>query len=183
MLDLYDEDKYSWMAQGYSAKQAESLQGGLMYDQMSPQEQLVFKTKNPMIAKALDEGTVSKELLGDLSTTTDPKTGQTVPKYTYDQLVEKYPNTPPADIKALIVPAERNSMTDDVNQWLSDKKEAVATMIDDKYKDDKGNLGYSAFMADPKYKQLVDKLTLEYGSVFSSKEIEQVIYNSVYSSR
>lgn len=175
------EDKYSLMSQGYSAKQAKALQGALNYDTMSEPEKLIFETQNPTIAKSLQEGKMSKELIQDIGTTTDPKTGQTVPKYTFDQLVEKYPNIPAADIKSIITPVERNSLMDDVTQWLSDKKDAVKVMIDPSYKDDKGNMGYSAFMSDPKYKQLKDKLSLEYGSVFSDRELDQLIYNTIYS--
>jgi hypothetical protein len=170
-----NEDKYHFMAQGYSQKQADELQGGLRYDTMSEPEKLIYQVTNPQMAKMLEEGGVNKELLSDIGTKTT-ETGETVPKYSLDELKEKYPNVPEATLKPLVIPMERKSLQDDVQKWFNGGiKEAAIDMIQNPKE------GYSVFMTDPKYKEFKTKLSMEYGSVFADKDIDQLIYNTIMS--
>jgi hypothetical protein len=167
-----NEDKYSLMSQGYSEKQAKEFQGALRYDTMSAPEKLIYQVSNPEMAKKLESGVISKDLIQDIGTTTDPKTGQTVPKYSFEQLKEKYPNVSDSDLKTMIAPVEKKSMVDDISQWYTpDMKSAVEDMV--------GNEGYAKWMADDKYKELKAKLNLEYGGVFTDRDIDQIIYSVI----
>jgi hypothetical protein len=172
---IQNQDKYSLMSQGYSEKQADEYSGALRYDQMSAPEKLIFETKNPEMAKHMQALGESKGLIQDVGIETDQKTGQSYPKYTVEELTKKYPNVPEQTIIQMQKPFEQKSMQDDVNQWYSDKKEAVNTLIS---KD-----GYVAFMKDPKYDEFKTKLSMEYGKVFSDREIDQLIYNTIRSSQ
>lgn len=169
------EDKYSLMAQGYSSKQADELAGALRYDVMSGPEKLIYETKNPVMSKKLQSGSVSAELINDIGTTFDEKTGQTIPKYTFDQLREKYPAVPETDLKALVTPVERQSMQDDINQWLNKYKSSAVEMLNNP------DEGLTALQKDKDYIELTKRLEMTYGSVFTAREIEQMIFNSLSS--
>jgi hypothetical protein len=182
-----NEDKYHWMAQGYSTKQADALQGGLKYDTMSAPEKLIFQVKNPVMAKALDEGTVDKGLINDLGTTTDPKTGETIPKFTFDQLKEKYPNTPDTTLKSFADPVMKKSLQDDAQKFYKENEGDIYGIIhtnpSDKFKTSSGGEadgGYSGLMASKTYKEFKNKLSMIYTN-FSSQEIDQIIYNTITS--
>jgi len=167
-----NEDKYSLMSQGYSEKQAKEFQGALRYDTMSAPEKLIYQVSNPEMAKKLESGAISKDLIQDIGTTTDPKTGQTVPKYSFEELKAKYPNVQDSDLKTMIAPVEKKAMADDISQWYTpEMKSAVEDMV--------GNEGYAKWMADDKYKELKAKLNLEYGRVFTDRDIDQIIYSII----
>lgn len=170
-----NEDKYSLMSQGYSEKQAKEFQGALRYDTMSAPEKLIYQVSHPEMAKKLETGSINKSLIQDMGTVTDPATGQTTPKYTYDQLKEKYPNVQESDLKQMVAPAEKKALNDDISQWLSDpdRKAAIADAMGNK------NEGFKTVSEGDNYKKLKVDLKMEYGSVFTDQEIDQMIYNSI----
>jgi hypothetical protein len=182
-----NEDKYHWMAQGYSSKQADALKGGLVYDTMSAPEKVIFQTKNPVMAKALDSGEVNAGLIEDLGTVVDQKTGETVPKLTFDQLKEKYPDTPAATLKSFADPVMRKSLQDDAMQFYKENEGDIYGIINTKpteiFKTSSGveaDGGYSGFMASKTYKEFKNKLSMVYTN-FSDQEIDQIIYNTITS--
>jgi hypothetical protein len=171
-----NEDKYHFMAQGYSQKQAEELQGGLRYDTMSEPEKLIYQVQNPQMAKMLDEGGVNKELLSDIGTTTNPDTGETIPKYTFDELKEKYPNVEVTTLKEMVKPVEKKSIQKNIDEFYLDNRDAMEELKKEKV--EKGG-GISGIMKSDTYKEFKTQMEMQYGSVFTSSEIDQMIYNTI----
>ena len=134
-----NEDKYYLMSQGYSEKQAVSHQGAWRYasGQMSEPEQQMFKLQNVQMAKALDTQANFAEALKDIHAQEefkDPETGEmrAAPKYTYSQLVERFPDMTTQELTALkreAVPVYRNSAFDFVNEQLDKKQEVEKSWL------------------------------------------------------
>ena len=168
------EDKYHMMAQGFSKKQAEANIGALRYDTMTAPEKVVYEIQHPEMAKKLQTEGVNKGLIQDIGMKTDPQTGQQVPKYTIEELRAKYPNVAEATLKEMVAPVEKKALTDDISQFYTGQEKEIRKKIDED--------GYNEFMKTPEYDKLKTTLSMEYGQVFSDREIDQMIYNTIRSS-
>ena len=167
---------YKYQAMGYTKAQAEDLKA---YDEYSkgqmPEAQMrAFELMNPGWTAKADIFKTNQGLLDDIGMVKDETTGQTVPKYNFEELKNKYPNMPETDLKNLVKPVEKQSAVDDISQWLSTNKKAVETKIAED--------GYVELAKDPDYVELKTKLNLEYGQVLTMEEIEQLIYRTINSS-
>lgn len=161
------EDKYSLMAQGFSSKQADEYAGAYRYNEMSEPEKLIYQTKNPEMAKRIETLGTNKDLLQDVGMKTDPETGEQIPRYSFNELKQKYPDVPETTIKEMTRPFEQKSLQSDIQIWYQKNKSAVI----EKQKD-----GYANFMKTPEYDEFKTKLQMEYGGVFTQQEIDQMIY-------
>jgi len=166
-----NEDKYHMMAQGFSKKQAEANLGALRYDTMTAPEKVVYEIQHPEMAKKLQTEGVNKGLIQDIGLKTDPSTGQQIPKYTIEELRSKYPNVAEATLKEMVAPVEKKALTDDISQFYTGQKDEIRKKIDED--------GYNEFMKTPEYDKLKTTLSMEYGQVFSDREIDQMIYNTL----
>jgi hypothetical protein len=171
------EDKYSLMAQGFSAKQAEDYQGALRYDQMSAPEKLVFQTNNPEMAKRLETLSANKNIIPDIGEKiTDEATGETVPKYSFGDLVNKYPNIPPATIAEYTKPVYNQYLNDDI------KKELPIGTLEEAIKSKGGQMSltdYADFMNSEEYKNFKKAIGPMYGGLYSDQELDIIIHNQV----
>ena len=172
-----NEDKYHYMSQGYSDKQAEGLQGGLNYAQMSDERKLIYSVRNPAMSRLLDEGAINKDFIQDLGTETGPG-GTTVPKKTYEELIMDYPSIPKESLKELVAPGYKKALEGDMSTWYSgDIKEAIQEMV----VNEDGSQGYLYMKGDPLYKDKLDKFMSDYQGVFNKAEIESIIRDYILS--
>jgi len=206
---LQNQDKYMLMARGYSEKQAKENAGVLRYSsgQMTEPEKLIFELQSPTMAKAFQENANLGSLIKDATqaqTVKDPKTGQdvTYPTYTFTQLKEKYPEITDEVIKNQIEPLYRKGAVEDIESYFGEsggvkKKELfgmdwlakdepvrkIDIMKSVYNKEDTSNKfkdgGYDAVTKTAAYKELKNTLTADYGDLYSSEEINRILFNII----
>jgi len=206
---LQNQDKYMLMARGYSEKQAKENTGVLRYSsgQMTEPEKLIFETQNPQMAKLFQENANLGSLIKDASqveAVKDPKTGQdvTYPTYTFTELKQKYPDVQDDVIKQQIEPLYRKGAVEDVESYLEEQggmktkkflgmdwlaPDEPIRKIDlfksvynkedtsSKFKDG----GFDAVTKTTAFKELKSALTTDYGDLYSSEEINRILYNVI----
>jgi hypothetical protein len=72
-------------------------------------------------------------------------------------------------------PFEQKSLQDDIQKFYQEKKSGINKKIDSD--------GYEKFMKDPSYTEFKTKLTMEYGKVFTDREIDILFYNTIRSAQ
>ena len=168
---LGNEDKYFLMAQGYSAKQAEENAGALRFNKMSPEEQLAWSTAHPAMAKILSATGNDPALIADAGIKVD-ENGKEVPKYSFQELQEKYSGVDPKIIAAAVKPAYTTLMKQDIKQNVN------FSLIEEAKKNN--NLTPQVFaelLDDDEYKKFKKAILPMYGGVLTDDEIDQIVFN------
>jgi hypothetical protein len=207
-----NQDKYMMMSQGFSKKQAEENAGALKYEAglMSEPEKLIYETQNPEMAKALTTERNLGKVIRDVTTTEvvkDEDTGKetTVPKYTYKQLEEMYPDVTPATLKQVTAPVYKKAAVDDIEtslnessgikkpkewmgmDWIAPDTEEINNMDvlksvynkEDTSSETLAKGGITAVKSTAIYNELKNKLEEEYYGILSSTDVENLLYNSI----
>jgi len=168
---LGNEDKYFLMAQGYSAKQAEENAGALRFNKMSPEEQLAWSTAHPAMAKILSATGNDPALIADAGIKVD-ENGKEVPKYSFQELQEKYSGVDPKIIAAAVKPAYTTLIKQDIKQNVN------FSLIEEAKKNN--NLTPQVFaelLDDEEYKKFKKAILPMYGGVLTDDEIDQIVFN------
>jgi hypothetical protein len=171
---------------------------------MTEPEKLIFETQNPTMAKMmstnLDVGSVIRDV-SETKTVKDPATGQDVsyPAYTYSDLKEKYPTMQESDLKSLVSPVYKQAAVEDVESYLQEsqgkkpegffgwlqKDEPINSMDvlksiynkEDTEKYPEG--GYDSVKKTAIYREMKSSLLGDYGDIFTSAELDRILYNSI----
>lgn len=121
-----NEGKYFLMSQGFSEKQALAHDGALRYasGQMSEPEKIIFEQVNGTLATQLKSNQGFEGAIKDISeqeSHKNPDTGEvtTSPKYTFEQLKNKYPLIPDAELKNLASPVYKNDAMGFIEEQLN----------------------------------------------------------------
>lgn len=179
-----NSDTYRYRAMGYSKSEAEDMAQYSRYadGSMSPAEKAVYEVVNPTSAERAKSIAANKGLLQDIQVKVDPKTGESTPQFTYDELRKKYPNVEESQLKDLVRPVESQSLQSDIDYLLNSKGSGKKTNLEELQKVLKDpNGGYLGVTEQGRYKEMRLKLKNEYGSIFTDQEIDQMLYNKIMS--
>lgn len=172
----YEENasRYKYMAMGYTKAQAEDLKQFDRYTngEMSAEEKQTFELTNPTWAKKAETMKENAGITDDLGVVEDPETGEVHMKMSYDELRNKYPNMPEAELKELVKPTAKVSLVDDIKKNLN-----VSVIPEEVVKGDVSS--YVDFMESEDYKRQEQILKLQYGKMFTPAELEQIIFETV----
>lgn len=165
---------YKYKAMGYTKAQAENLVQFDRYsnDEMSPEEKEAFALTQPTLANKAEIVKQSAGITKDLGVVEDPETGEVHMKLSYDELRNKYPNMPEADLKELVKPTAKVSLVDDIKKNLN-----VNVIPEEVIKGDVS--AYVDFMDSDSYKKQEQIIKLQYGKMFTPQELEQIIFETV----
>ena len=198
-----NEDKYFMMSMGFSEKQALENAGALRYGEMTDTQKLIYESQNPGMAKLLN----ARDEVGDVSQlvrdATETKTveidGQTAsaPKYTLEELQEKYPNMTPAEVKRLTIAPYKKAITEDIEASLGEvvgkKKNALLPKAweKDESRMDQIRAINGGEISDYKeggmvsvkksfiYKELKEQLKGFYAGTFTDAEIDEFLFDNI----
>lgn len=195
-----NEDKYFMMSKGYSEKQAIANEGALRYDKMNGAEKIIFETQSPGMAKVLAEQKNVQGLVKDATETmTTEIDGQkaTTPKYTLEQLKERYPDMTPADVEQFAMAPYRKAVTEDIEAMLGEvvgekkdrwyKKAQDETTMDQIREIYEGKIedyeegGIVSVKKSAPYKELKEQLIGFYAGTFTSAEIDAFLFDNINS--
>ena len=183
--EVQDLQMLKYEGMGYSEAEAKDLVNYERYGegQMGYGEQKIYEMKNQTFAANARYFQQNKELAKDIVVRKDEATGQPVIDMTLTKLQEKYQDIPEENLRQMVEPSYRVVMLDDVKQFLGENeelqqaaKEGVpfprilnANFMEE---DDEGNE-----VKRYPVKEFVESLQYEYGDIYSSQEIEQIVYN------
>ena len=109
-----------------------------------------------------------------MQTTVDPVTGDVLPKYTMQDIQNKYPDLTDAEAKGIMKPVLQKSMAEDINGVLAD--EQTKTVISETMRTG----GYVEVMKLPEYQNLRIGLENTYPD-FTSAEINSMLFKAIMS--
>jgi len=168
------EDKYSLMAQGYSAKQAEENAGALRYNQMTPEEQSAWQIAHPQMAQRLSAMGNDPQLIRDIGLETDSE-GNVIPKFSIQELQDKYPGIDPKVIAVQAKPVFAKAVSEDIYSNLPGAGDLKAKFDDGTIQ----SSDYADFLDSDEYKAFKKALIPMYGGVFTDQELDQIVFNSI----
>lgn len=153
---------YQALAAGETKAVADDIQDRDDYinNKMSSGRKLVYELLNPNLKDNLVDP-------NDVSTVRDEQGGVS-PKMQYTDLKKKYPK---ADEETLKKPY-KDSLLDDASIWYEQNKKGV----DEKMSEPNG---FSDIMDDDSYKKLKNILSVQYNGVFTSGEIDKIIFEKL----
>lgn len=169
-----NEDKYFLMAQGYSAKQAKENAGALKRGQMTPEEQLTWDTAHPAMAKIMSASGNDPSVITDIGVVPD-ENGNLIPKYSFQELTAKHPGVDPEVLANLAKPVYASSVEADVFSNLQGAGDLKLLF-------DSGKMtptDYANFISSEEYKNFKTALIPMYGGLYTDKEIDQIIFNTL----
>lgn len=169
-----NEDKYFLMAQGYSAKQAEENAGALKRGQMSPEEQHAWDVAHPAMASVMTQAGNDPSVITDVGVVSD-ENGNIVPKYSFSELTARHPGVDPKVLSSLAKPVYAASVSADVFSNLPGAGDLKQLF-------DSGKVtpsDYASFIGSEEYKNFKTALIPMYGGLYTDKEIDQIIFDSI----
>lgn len=171
--------QYSYMAMGYTKAQAQDLNNFDRYanGKMSLVEKETYALTNPTWAAKAEQMKAAKGLIPDIGEQVkDEATGETIPKYSYQELINKYPNIDPKSIAEYAKPVFNQYLADDI------KKELPIGSLESAIKDKALTIDtWAEFMNSDEYKNFKKAIVPIYGGMYTDQELDIIIHNQLMS--
>lgn len=151
---------YQALAAGETKAVADDIQDRDDYvnNKMTSGQKVVYELLNPNVKDNLVDP-------NDVATIKDDQGGVS-PKLPFEELKKKYPK---AD-EGILKKPYRDSLVDDANMWYKENKAGVDELLGEPN-------GFADVMNDDSYKKLKSVLSTQYAGVFTSAEIDKIIFD------